>query len=340
MKNLRKRDTSLQMHPRKVLKSLLRVQIRNVQLTASLPFPKSQSGFNETVDSDGVKHFLITPNRYHLYSSFACPFAHRALLVRALKGLTKAIPSSDLWVNERNEYIFSDQPGEGSPDFVNRKTTLMEVYKKSSGSFKGRATVPALFDRNLNRIINNESAEIMRIFNDKFNKLAEYPDRDFYPESLQKDIDQVNEWVHNDITMGVYLTGNSRNQKSYERNVMRVFDALDKVEDILENQRYLCGDRLTEADLRLWPSLLRFDPIYNILYLCNLRRISDYKNLSGYTRDIFQIPGVEETVNMDHAKKIYLKYQKNNNPKGIISIGPIIDLHLPHGRDHLQRRPL
>ena len=300
---------------------------------------RNKSSFREKISSEGGKKFVVTPNRYHLYMSYACPFAHRVLLVRALKGLNNVISASALWVDKDNKYIFSDNPNEGSTDRLNFKKTLMAVYKMSDNKYKGNATVPVLFDINSNQIINNESEEIIRILGSTFNEHADYPNREFYPRELKTAIDSVNDWVNRDINIGVYMVGAASKQTTYEKQTKRVFDALDKAEEILSRQRYICGEALTEADLRLFPSLIRFDAIYYTLFHCNIKQMRDYEHLSGYMREIYQIPGVESTVNMDHLKVIYWKYRKENNPKGIIPVGPKIDLHSPHGRGHLKGKP-
>ena len=299
---------------------------------------RNRSTFNEKISSEGGKKFVITPNRYHLYFSYACPFAHRVMLVRALKGLNNVISASALWVDKDNKYIFSTNPDEGSTDKVNSMKTLMGVYKISDSKYKGNATVPVFFDINSNQIINNESEEIMRILNSTFNEHADYPNREFYPRNLKSAIDGVNEWVNKDINIGVYLVGVANRQVVYEKQTKRVFDALDRAEDILSRQRYICGEVLTEADLRLFPSLIRFDAIYYALFHCNTKQLREYEHLSAYMREMYQIPGVESTVKMDHIKAIYWKYRRDNNPRGIVPIGPTIDLHSPHGRENLKGR--
>ena len=267
--------------------------------------------------------------------SYACPFAHRTSLMRSFKGLENVVSMSGLWVDNDNKYIFSDNPDEGSIDKFNNKKTLMAVYKMSDSKYKGNATVPALFDINSNKIVNNDSSEIMRMFNDSFNECAEYPERDLYPSVLRKTIDSVNEWVNRDLNVGVYLVGAANKQVIYDKLVRRVFGALDKAEEILSKQRYICGDRLTEADLRLFSTLIRFDSVYYTLFHCNMKLLREYKHLSGYMREIYQTPGVENTVNMEHIKSIYMKFRRDNNPRRIIPIGPSVDLLSPPDRDHL-----
>ena len=309
------------------LRSLIRTQTRN------------KSSFKETLSSKGNNKFVVTPDRYHIYMSYACPFAHRVMLVRALKGLNSVISASALWVDKDSKYIFSNNLNEGSPDYLNSAKTLQDVYRISDSKFRGNATVPVLFDRNSNQIVNNESEEIMRILNSTFNGHADYPIRDFYPQSLTSAIDGVNEWVDRDINVGVYLVGAASKQSIYEKQTKRVFDALDKAEEILSKQRYICGEVLTEADLRLFPSLVRFDAVYYTLFHCNIKQVREYEHLSGYMREIYQIPGVDSTLKMDHIKAIYWKYRKENNPKGILPIGPTLDLSSPHGRGHLNGQP-
>ena len=316
------------------LKKLVSNQTRkSYHSSTKLPQDRNTS-FNHTVTSDGNKKFL-TANRYHLYMSYACPFAHRASLLRSLKGLDNFISMSALWVDNDSKFIFSDNPDEGSSDKFNNKKSLMAVYKMSDSKYKGNATVPALFDINSNKIVNNDSGEIMRMFNTLFNECAEYPDRDFYPSKLRKSIDSVNEWVDRDLNIGVYLVGAANKQIIYDKQVRRVFSALDKAEEILSKQRYICGDKLTEADLRLFSTLIRFDSVYYALFHCNMKLLREYTHLSGYMRELYQTPGVENTVNMEHIKSIYMKFRRDNNPKRIIPIGPSVDLLSPPDRDHL-----
>ncbi|KAI6651664.1 Glutathione S-transferase family protein isoform 1 [Oopsacas minuta] len=310
------------------IKRFISNQSRNIHHSRNAQTQNKQDiSVNSKIPSEGKQ------NRYHLYMSYACPFAHRAMLVRSLKGLDKVISASALWVDNESRYIFSGNPDEGSIDPYNKKKTLMDVYKMNK--FKSKATVPALFDINSNRIINNKSAEIMRMFNSSFNEFAEYPNHDFYPCNLRKTIDSTSEWIHRDINKGVYSVGAAIRQIIYDKQVGKVFEALDKAEEILSKQRYMCGDILTEADLKLFPSLIRFDSIYYTLFYCNKKMLREYEHLSGYMREIYQIPGVESTVSTEHIKAIYMKYRKDNNPRRIIPIGPTVDLHSPHGRDHI-----
>ena len=284
----------------------------------------------------GEGGFKAEAGRYHLYVSLACPWAHRTLIFRTLKGLEDMISLSV--VNPLMAgHGWTFEPGEGVvPDDVNGARYLHEVYTKADPNYTGRVTVPVLWDKKTGTIVNNESAEIVRMFNSAFDGVgATGPD--FYPAGLRDDIDWVNDYVYDRVNNGVYRAGFSTTQEAYDEAVQGLFEALDGLEARLSRQRYLTGDRITEADWRLFTTLVRFDAVYVGHFKCNIRRLVDYPKLWGYTRELYQVPGVARTVNMDHIKSHYYGSHETINPTGIVPAGPAIDFIAPHGRDHLRR---
>jgi putative glutathione S-transferase len=297
-------------------------------------FIRPSTTFRNWITADGSSGFMAEPDRYHLYVSLACPWAHRALLMRQLKGLTDTISVSVVDpVIDQNGWEFSDAPG-AIPDSVNQADYLWELYVKAEPGYNGRVTVPVLWDKQTHRIVNNESREIIRMLDTQFNKIVA-SDRDLYPTRLQPQIDETIEAIYQPINNGVYRSGFATTQAAYEEGVTELFEALDHWETVLDNQRYLCGNQLTEADICLFTTLLRFDPVYYVHFKCNLRRIVDYPNLWGYLRDIYQYPGVKETCNLEHIKLHYYKSHPKVNPTRIVPKGPVIDFDSPHGRDRL-----
>ena len=305
-------------------------------------FVRKESAFRNWITADGsagptgVSGFKAEPGRYHLYVSLACPWAHRTLIFRILKGLENIISVSV--VNPQMlDQGWTFEPGDGVlPDTINAARYLHEIYTKSDPGYTGRVTVPVLWDRRTGTIVNNESAEIIRMFNSAFEKIgASGPD--FYPEPLRDEIDRINAAIYDNVNNGVYKSGFATTQEAYEAAVSQLFDTLDGVEDTLSRQRYLAGDRITEADWRLFTTLIRFDPVYVGHFKCNIRRLIDYQNLWGYTRELYQEPGIAGTVNMDHIKNHYYGSHETINPTRIVPAGPDIDFTAPHGRDHLQR---
>jgi putative glutathione S-transferase len=271
------------------------------------------------------------PGRYHLYVSLACPWAHRTLIFRALKGLDNAISVSivDPLMLE-DGWAFSDFPG-CVPDTVNHARYLREVYAKADSRYSGRVTVPVLWDRETGTIVNNESSEIVRMLNSEFEDIARLHE-DYYPQPLRAEIDAVNQLVYKNINNGVYRCGFATTQEAYDGAFDALFSALDELEARLDRSRYLVGDRITEADWRLFPTLVRFDAVYYGHFKCNLRRIGDYPNLSNYLRDLYQVPGIAETVDMSHIKRHYYASHRHINPTGIVPKGPQIDFSAPHDR--------
>ncbi|RKQ97029.1 putative glutathione S-transferase [Kushneria sinocarnis] len=273
--------------------------------------------------------------RFHLYVSLACPWAHRALIMRRLKGLEELIGvsvTSPYMLDEGWTYRLEEG---SSGDPINGVQRHYQLYTLTDPHYTGRTTVPALWDCKQNRIVNNESAELVRIFNTAFDHLTDNR-LDLYPESLRAEIDRINARVYDDINNGVYKTGFATEQSVYEQHFATLFDALDWLEALLGERRYLAGEYLTEADIRLFTTLVRFDAVYHGHFKCNLRRIEDYPHLAGYLRELYQWPGVRETVNFTHIKRHYYGSHRAINPTGIVPRGPALDLDRPHGREWLQ----
>lgn len=279
----------------------------------------------------GESGFAAERDRYHLYVSLACPYAHRTIIFWKLKKLDSVISMSvlDPVMGERG-WQFGDSPG-ATPDNVNGKRDLGEIYLLARPRYTGRVSVPVLWDKKQRTIVNNESPEIIRMLNSAFGVFTD--DRaDYYPAVLRAEIDRVNARVYSDVNIGVYRAGFATDQKIYEDACRVVFVALDWLEDLLARRRYLVGADLTEADWRLFTSLLRFDAVYHGHFKCNLRRIADYHHLLNYLRDLYQVPGVAETVNMDHIKQHYYMSMTAINPTRIVPLGPAQDLSAPHNR--------
>ncbi len=295
-------------------------------------FVRGESAFREWVTADGSSGFKAEPGRYHLYVSLACPWAHRTLIFRRLKRLEDAISVSvvDPHIGA-DGWMFSDGPG-CIPDTVNGFSHLHQAYTTAKPDYTGRVTVPVLWDKKTRVIVNNESSEIIRMFNHGFGD----GEADFYPEELRGEIEEINELVYENINNGVYKCGFATTQDAYGEAFDALFQALDQIEGRLARQRYLVGERLTEADWRLFTTLVRFDPVYYGHFKCNLRRLVDYENLWNYTRELYQVPGVAETVNMDHIKRSYYGSHETINPSGIVPRGPEIDFTAPHNRDRLK----
>ena len=284
--------------------------------------------------STGKGGFKAEPDRYHLYVSYACPWAHRTLIFRQLKGLENIISVSVVHPDMDDDgWKFAEFPGATS-DHINDFTFLHHTYTLADSKYTGIITVPVLWDKQQKTIVNNESSEIIRMFNSAFNNFTEN-ETDYYPESLHTDIDEINELVYNNINNGVYRCGFAETQKAYERAFDKLFTSLDLLEDILSSQQYLTGPQITEADWRLLPTLLRFDPVYVGHFKCNLRRIADYPNLSDYMRDLYQQPGIADTFNLEHIKRHYYRSHTSINPTRIIPKGPDLNYDAPHNRDRL-----
>ena len=271
------------------------------------------------------------PGRYHIYVSYACPWAHRTIIFRKLKHLEDVIGMTVVDpIRDERGWAFRDGPGH-SNDPVNGFEFLSEAYLKTDSSYDKRVTVPVLWDKKAGRIVNNESSEIIRILNSAFDDLAPGTP-DFYPLELREEIDAINKTVYANVNNGVYRAGFATRQDAHDRAIARLFGTLDELEARLGDQRYLVGDRLTEADWRLFTTLVRFDPVYVGHFKCNVRRIVDYANLYAYLRDLYQHETVAETVDFDHIKRHYYVTHTNINPTRIVPAGPELDLDAPHGR--------
>lgn len=295
-------------------------------------FVRQQSVFRQSVTSDGSSPFPAESGRYHLYVSLACPWASRAIIFRRLKGLEDAIGLTvvDPVRDDRGWRFTADEP-----DPINGFEYLAEAYQLSEPGFDGRVTVPLLWDRKQNTAVNNESSEVIRMLNSEFNQWAGDPDLDLYPEELREEIDRINDRVYHGINNGVYRCGFASTQTAYEEAFINLFEALDWTDDLLAQRRYLTGDRITEADWRLFVTLVRFDAVYVGHFKCNQRRIADYDNLSGYLRELYQYPGIRETVDFDHIKRHYYITHPGINPTQVVPMGPVLDLDSPPGREHL-----
>ena len=300
-------------------------------------FKRAASQFRNWVTVDGapgptgVGGFTAEAGRYHLYVSLACPWAHRTLIFRKLKKLEGLISVSivDPIMLEKG-WEFRNRDG-GTVDHLFGSETLWQIYRQADPTYSGRVTVPVLWDKKTGTIVNNKSSEIIRMFNSAFDGLTGSTE-DFYPQDLSADIDALNAIVYDTVNNGVYKAGFATTQEAYEEGVTPLFRTLDMLDERLGKGRYLFGDRLTEADWRLFTTLVRFDPVYVGHFKCNIRRIVDYPHLSGYLRDLYQTPGVGETVDFHHIKTHYYGSHRTINPTGIVPVGPAIDLDRPHGR--------
>uniref|UniRef100_H2ZBA2 GST C-terminal domain-containing protein n=1 Tax=Ciona savignyi TaxID=51511 RepID=H2ZBA2_CIOSA len=297
-------------------------------------FVRKESSFRNEVKEGG--EFPPENGRYHLYVSLACPWAHRTLIARKLKGLENAISYTVVdFLMLDNGWRFNENVEHCEKDPIFDAQYLREVYLKVSPGYNGRITVPVLFDKKLKKIVNNESSEIIRMFNKNFNKLCpddEHRMLDFYPEHLQGKIQEVNDWIYPNINNGVYRCGFARSQEAYDQAVQGLFTHLDKVEDLLSKQRYLAGTQLTEADIRLFTTLVRFDHVYHGHFKCNKKRIIDYPNMWSYMKELYQMAAFGSTTDMNHITKHYQMSHTSINPFGIVYIGPDINFEEPHDR--------
>ena len=299
-------------------------------------FKRTQTSFRDRVTADGSSGFEAEAGRYHLYVAWACPWAHRTAIMRKLKGLEEAIGLSAVGSFMGDDgWAFYDEPG-AIPDTLNGAKYLREVYQKADPDYTGRVTTPVLWDKERGTIVNNESREIMRMLDHEFDAVGgARSDVNFCPKDLECEVDETITAIYEPINNGVYRSGFATTQGAYEEAVTELFDALDHWEAVLGERRYLCGDRVTEADWCMFPTLLRFDPVYVGHFKCNLRRIVDYPNLWGYLRDLYRYPGVKDTVNMEHIKKHYYASHESINPTRIVPKGPILNLDEPHDRERL-----
>jgi putative glutathione S-transferase len=298
-------------------------------------FQRQEDAFREWVRADGSTPFAATPGRYHLYVSFACPWAHRTLITRALKKLESAVGVTVVDpVRDERGWAFRDGPGH-SRDPINGFAFLSEAYLASQPSFRGRWTVPVLWDKQTKRIVNNSEDDICRMFNDEFAAAGAASKPDLFPASRASEQAALSTQIYERINNGVYRAGFATSQRAYERAACDLFALLDELELRLGSRRYLLGAQPVETDWRLFCTLVRFDAVYYGHFKCNLRRIVDYPNLQGYLQDLYQIPGVAPTVNFDHIKRHYYVTHTEINPTQIVPIGPELDLSRPHQRDGL-----
>jgi putative glutathione S-transferase len=307
-------------------------------------FERSASQFRNWITSDGAPGpsgsggFKAEAGRYHLYVSLACPWAHRTLIYRKLKQLEDLISVSVVdYLMLENGWEFrkrDNDPHGTTGDDLFGSDYLYQVYLKADPNYSGRVTVPVLWDKQENTIVSNESADIIRMLNSAFDGLTGST-LDLYPRDLRGEIDQINTLIYDTVNNGVYKAGFATTQDAYEEAVTRLFETLDSLEERLGGSRYLFGDQPTEADWRLFTTLVRFDGVYVGHFKCNIRRIADYPNLSGYLRDLYQQPGIAGTCNLVHIKNHYYRSHKTINPTGVVPVGPVLDLDAPHGREHV-----
>lgn len=304
-------------------------------------FVRADSSFRDWVTANGSSGFKAEAGRYRLYVSYACPWAHRTLILRALKGLQDVIPvtvvSPEMGDNgwpfggyDGGNYEGANEDPEIGAEF------LWQLYVSARSDYTGRVTVPVLYDTHKRTIVSNESSEIIRMLNTEFNAFSPAPELDLYPEAMREEIDAVNARIYDTVNNGVYKSGFATSQEKYEAAVYPLFETLDWIEERLSTNCYLMGDRLTEADWRLFPTLVRFDAVYFAHFKCNIRQIRDYPNLQGYLQELYQVPGVAETVNFDHIIHHYYWSQVSVNPTQIVPVGAAPDLTQPHNRDHIK----
>lgn len=305
-------------------------------------FERSESQFRNWVTADGSAGptgdggFRAEAGRYHLYVSLACPWAHRTLIFRALKGLESMISVSVVnplmrehgWTFDADEGVIEDP--------LHQARYMHQVYTAADPTYTGRVTIPVLWDKQQDRFVSNESSEIIRMFNSAFDDVGAKPG-DYYPQALREEIDGVNAQVYDNVNNGVYKAGFATTQSAYEQAVLPLFETLDELDKRLSNQRYLVGEKITEADWRLFTTLIRFDAVYHGHFKCNLKQIEDYPNLAGYVRELYQWPGVAQTVSMKHIKEHYYRSHDTINPTGVVPAGPLLNLDSPHERERFKQ---
>lgn len=304
-------------------------------------FVRTEAQYRHWITRDGSAGptgdagFRAEPGRYHLYVSLACPWAHRTLIVRALKGLQDQISFDVVHpLMLEHGWTFDSDFSAATGDRVNQKQFMHQIYTLCESDYTGRVTVPVLWDKQNQTIVSNESSEIIRMLNTGFNEIGA-TDLDLCPQSLQSEIDHWNQFIYEPVNNGVYKAGFATTQAAYDEAVVNLFEHLDRLEERLTSRRYLVGEQLTETDIRLFTTLIRFDPVYVQHFKCDRRRIAEYPALANYLRDIFQLPGVAETCDLDHIRHHYYRSHPTINPHGIISYGPEFDLMAPHGRESL-----
>ena len=296
-------------------------------------FKRQEDQFRNWVN--GASGYPAEAGRYHLYVSLACPWAHRTVIVRKLKRLEGVIGMTVVDpIRDERGWAFREGPGH-SEDPINGFQFLSEAYQATAPGYDDRVTVPVLWDKEQGRIVSNAEDDIMRMLNSEFDAFGD-SGLDLYPPALRAEIDAVNDLVYPNVNDGVYRAGFATTQAAYEQAVHNLFNTLNQLEERLSNQRFLIGNWMTEADWRLFPTLVRFDAVYHGHFKCNLRRIVDFPNLYGYLRDLYQHNGIAETVNFDHIKRHYYVTHTDINPTQIVPVGPELDLNAPHGRDALK----
>jgi glutathionyl-hydroquinone reductase len=303
------------------------------ETSTSGEFVRQQYTIRDRITADGASGFPAEPGRYHLYVSLACPWAHRAIIVRRLLGLESVISMSVVDpIRDERGWAFRDGTGHGA-DPVCGFEFLSEAYLRTDPNYTGRYTVPCIWDRVTQRLVTNNYPDITLDFETQFRAFHRPGAPDLYPEELRAEIDEINEVVYREVNNGVYRAGFASTQRAYERAVDSLFERLDRLEARLGAQRYLVGDRLTEADIRLFTTLVRFDAVYHGHFKCNLRRLVDYPKLWAYARDLFQRPGFADTTDFDHIKRHYYMTHEKLNPTRIVPKGPLVDWMEPHGRE-------
>lgn len=299
-------------------------------------FARQEDAFRDWVSDDDSTPYAVEPNRYHLYVSLACPWAHRSLIARNLKGLRSAIGVTVVDpVRDERGWAFRDGPGH-THDPVNGFTFLSEAYHATQPDYRGRVTVPVLWDTRTRRIVNNSEDDLCRMFDSVFAKLGQGR-AELFPAAIDAEHARLAQDIYEEINNGVYRAGFATQQRAYERACRKLFDALDAQEARLSSRRFLFGDHPVEADWRMFCTLARFDAVYHGHFKCNLRRIVDYPNLQGYLCDLYQQPGIAETVNLDHIKRHYYMTHEEINPTRIVPLGPIVDFTRTHGREKLAK---
>eukprot|EP01080_Neovahlkampfia_damariscottae_P000951 gene951-9858_t len=306
-------------------------------------FVRKVSSFRDFVSASKDSKFPVEANRYHLYVAYACPWAHRTLIVRSLKGLQDVIPVFSVHPTfTKIGWKFDEEYGNDKklPKNLSYKNpyqlkSMKDLYEKANSNYDGRYTVPVLWDSKTETIVNNESSEIIRMLATEFNEFSNAKELDFYPKELRSKIDELNDWIYPTINNGVYKSGFAQKQAPYEEACKEVFESLDKVEEILSKSRYLTGNVFTEADIRLFPTLVRFDAVYYVYFKTNKKHVYEYPNIWGYCREIFNMKGIQETLDLEETKKHYYTSHPEYNPFGVIPLGPNVDFTYNNERDHL-----
>jgi putative glutathione S-transferase len=306
------------------------------ETSASGEFQRQEDAFREWISKDGSTSYPAVAGRYHLYVSLACPWASRTVIFRKLKGLEDAIGMTVVDpIRDEKGWAFRDGPGY-STDPINGFQFLSEAYQATDPNFDGRVTVPVLWDKETRKIVNNCEDDICRMFNNAFEAIARNKNIDFFPKDLEGEHAKLADFIYDNVNNGVYQAGFATRQRPYEISCRKLFEALDQLEQRLSKSRYLFDQRMVEADWRLFCTLVRFDVVYYGHFKCNIRRILDYPNLQGYLMDLYQQPGIAETVNFDHIKRHYYMTHPQINPMRIVPLGPALDLTRPHGREKIE----